>query len=326
MMNNNNYTQSTTFISTNNNNNSSLSLTNRDLIKEYMARTRAPPPIFKPSFIAISPPPSPQYDAIPYTHPALLLNQNDHDDDDDAVEEFLLKFETNREIEIQYIDDNSIELLEAGKNVSKSSSDLKKIDREYKSKIPLQLQRQTAFTTSINSTDNIESNVLSSNVKDEENFTKCKLIGKVNPTLVKTWEQLNRKIIMPTNLQQQQQKQQNRKRSSSSNSSDDRILYPEYGDGNQTNTSTNKVDSNNYHVNVVIHSELSENFYDSIDADDEHFLCNKNDVPSICDGDNEYLTSAAGEVMADDILTEKRKICWSIDSGENRFVYKKDVT
>lgn len=282
--------------------NPSISLTNRDLIKEYMARTRAPPPIFKPSFIAISPPPS-QLDAIAYTHPRLLM-------DYPPVHELDYINTMGGSSRIQYIDDdNSIELLDASKNVSKSTP---KIADDIGGKPPRARQHRQAFA-SIVSTKQPDSNT------DIDAVVACKLIGKVNPTLVKTWEQLNRKVPMeraPTTP---------RKRSTS-NSSDDRILYPET-DPKMT-ASTSRLNGNafgeHYRINVVIHSESSEDFYDSIDADDEHFMCDAADVPSMCASDGEYLAAAAGDVMADDLL-DKRKMCWSIDS-ESRFSYKKDVT
>lgn len=281
--------------------NPSTSLSNRDLIKEYMARTRAPPPIFKPSFIAISPPPS-QLDAIAYTHPRLLMNNLDHELD---------YIDINLDAALQYIDDdNSIELLDASKNVIKSSP---KIVDELCGKPPRsqKSQHRQAFAS-------IVTGKQPESYDNKIDDVACKLIGKVNPTLVKTWQQLNRKFVpieRPTTT---------RKRTTS-NSSDDRILYPE-ADPKTMNISTsalNSRDAEPYRINVVRHSESSEDFYDSIDADDEHFLCNVDDVPSMC-ADGEYLTTAAGEVMADDLL-DKRKICWSIDS-ESRFSYKKDVS
>ena len=191
---------------------SSQSIPNRDLIREYFARSCAVPPIFKPSFQPFSPPPQLE---IAYKHPRLLLQTSTDEEDDESA-----CIETNRGTEIKYVDDNSIELLDAGKQQTNATN-----ARRNSSSRDVITMRKTAFISISDSVDN-----------------SCKLIGKVNPNLVKTWEQLNGSTAMcPSDSNQKQ-----------------------------------------YHVNHVIHhqqTESSEDFYDSID---DEIIDELNQITSIC--------------------------------------------
>ncbi|KAJ6637282.1 Translocon-associated protein subunit delta, partial [Pseudolycoriella hygida] len=192
---------------------------NRNLIREYFTRTRLPPPIFKPSFTPFTP--SPQLE-IAYTHPARLLT------DPTIMQPESVYNETNREIEIKYVDDNSVELLDAGCKIS---------DQQIYSNedsCNSRKEKQIAF----------QSFVVETPPTEEANL--CKLIGKVSPNLVKTWEQLN---DLSSNAKP------NYLRSTSNES--EKILYPE---------PTELVTGKPYEVNHVVHSGSSETFFDSIDG------------------------------------------------------------
>lgn len=113
---------------------------NYDLIREYLARTRAPPPIFRPttSFMAYTQmPPHHLLVDIAYKHPQLLIDDADEVDAPNGM------------------DSNKVN---ESSDITLNKNDHR---QQYDSRI-----------------DASEQNV-------------CKLIGNVNPTLIKTWEQLN---------------------------------------------------------------------------------------------------------------------------------------
>ncbi len=222
-----------------------------------------PPPIFKPFFTPFTPPP--QLD-IAYTHPARLLT------DSSVAQPESIYVETNREIEIKYVDDNSIELLDAG---CEKSCQRKIPNPNVDSPSSSGKEKQIAF----------QSFVVDVPTTDAVNL--CKLIGKVSPNLVKTWEQLN---------DANSNAKPNYVRSTSNES--EKILYPEPSE---------VVTGKKYQVNHVVHSGSSEDFFDSIDGKMSSDLeC----LFSLC-CDNVDDGYAAGEVMAE----FDRKICWSIESS-----------
>lgn len=275
---------STTAISTSMSNYHSIS--NRDLIKEYLARNQQPPAIFKPSFTPFSPPPQLE---IAYKHPRLLMNSTDDENEEESIYR-----ETINQLDL---DDHSVDeiILAASEPTDRKSRSTAKNSTKLQNQLR---QRKIDAFSSISTADK----------SSEDN--ECKLIGKVNPNLVRTWEQLNRKSIPPSN---DYLKQLYRSRSLSNNSGDEKILYP---DNNTTVDLTTAQSDGDFRINVMIHSESSEDFYDSID---DRFLSDLNGVPSICVENDDG--AAAGEVMAEYDLLDKRKICWSIDS--ERLVYKK---
>ncbi|XP_037050945.1 DEP domain-containing protein DDB_G0279099 isoform X3 [Bradysia coprophila] len=244
---------------------------NRNLIREYFTRTRLPPAIFKPSYTPFTPPP--QLD-IAYTHPARLLTNST------VAQPESIYIETNREIEIKYVDDNSIELLDAGceKSCQRKASPHANNDSPSSSSSNNGKEKPIAFQSFV-----VDAPTGAVNL--------CKLIGKVSPNLVKTWEQLNDVTgnAKPNYLR------------STSNESE-KILYPE-----PTDVAAGK----QYQVNHVVHSGSSEDFFDSIDGKmNSDIECL---VSLCCDNiDDGY---AAGEVMAEFESLDRRKICWSIESS-----------
>lgn len=151
---------------------------NRDLISEYLARNCAPPAILKPSFQAFSPPPQLE---LAYKHPRLLFQ-----DEDDEIErttpvtpQSSIYTETNREIEIKYVEDNSIEVLDASENNGRCGR--------------LSARRPPDKRNAFHSIE------LESSPPTSVNFSQCKLIGNVKPNLIKTWEQLNKHQLYRVN-------------------------------------------------------------------------------------------------------------------------------
>lgn len=151
---------------------------NRDLISEYLARNCAPPAILKPSFQAFSPPPQLE---LAYKHPCLLFQEDD--DEIDLISTIpvpsSIYTETNREIEIEYVEDNSIELLDASE----------KNGRRGRLSVRRPNEKRNAFHS-------IE---LDTSAPSSGNATQCKLIGNVKPNLIKTWEQLNKQQLYRVN-------------------------------------------------------------------------------------------------------------------------------
>lgn len=240
------------------------------MIREYLARTVVPPAIFKPSFQAFSPPPALE---LAYKHPRLLFEQDDDEQQDSVVDEGSPStkpnsfVERNRELTVQYVDDNSIEILEANKETS----------------IVVQPRTFSVKRTAFPEPD-VQSN-------------DCKLVGKVTPNLIKTWEQLNA--------------------------------------NSQPNRTVSTLSS--VHHQGAAHQLQSEDFYDSIDDDQivselERIpsMCDGDEFSDLLDDDadvdldgmmDEVLfdgrtlgRQAAGEVMAQFESIDKRKICWSMDS------------
>lgn len=131
-----------------------------------------------------------------------------------------------------------------------------------------------------------------------------RLIGKVNPNLVKTWEQLSGNRI----------KINEKDKSLSSDNSEKQSCVLFY---RKPFSFKDDVKTEKFHVNKILHSESSGDFYDSID--DQSIVENTYIVDDIMSSsiyinqDNEY---AAGEGMAECGSLEKKKICWS-SSWEN---------
>lgn len=133
----------------------------------------------------------------------------------------------------------------------------------------------------------------------------CRLIGKVNPNLIKTWEQLSGNRI----------KINEKDKSLSSDNSEKQSCVLFYRKPFSFKDDV-KI-SEKFHVNKILHSESSGDFYDSID--DQSIVENTYIVDDIMSSsiyinqDNEF---AAGEGMAECGSLEKKKICWS-SSWEN---------
>lgn len=165
--------------------------------------------------------------------------------------------------------------------------------------------KESSFIVPV-SKKNAFSSLTSVHHRDESSDTTspCHLIGKVNPNLVKTWEQLNSSQHninkISTSL-------------TTSESSDKQscvLFYRKPFNFTEDNDVENK-----FHVNRVIHSESSGDFYDSID--DQSIIENTYVVDDDIMGSiyHDETVMVGGEGMAEcDSLIEKKKICWSIEN------------
>ena len=240
------------------------SLKARDLIKEYLAKIRAKPPaMFNPTYLPISALDDDDDDepqmGLAYKHPILLL-------DDETTTCSVVSSECNeknREVEVKYIDDNSVDLLD------------KKDEEE-----PLIVPK----TKIIFHPPNLE----------QASSDKCRLVGKVNPNIIKTWEQLSGKKDNKSSLNTD---------TSSENSQDKQSCLIYYN--NQFDLSEVTED---FRVNKIVHpieNSSDGDFYDSID---EQLYQSKQTI-----GDSDDYGLNAGEGLADFNSIDKKKILWSID-------------
>lgn len=148
-------------------------------------------------------------------------------------------------------------------------------------------------------------NTFSPIIKDQNSDDDCRLIGKVNPNLIKTWEQLSGNRI----------KIHEKDKSLSSDNSEKQSCVLFYRKPFSFKDDVKMTEK--FHVNKILHSESSDDFYDSID--EQSIVENTYIVDDIMSSsiylnqDNEY---AAGEGMAECGSLEKKKICWS-SSWEN---------
>lgn len=191
------------------------STNNCDLIREYLARTRAPPPMFRPttSFMAFNQiPPHRMLVDIAYKHPQLLIDDEEVAAGDDADE----------------------------------------LDADTMSKVGC--RQSEASNNRLNK--------------------ECKLIGNVNPALVKTWEQLNG--------------------FRSDDNASPLANYPmHYASGNGGRDANETASNKSFVIRRA--AAASDHFYDSIDnesyitqEDEEHLIA------SICDE-----MEAGGEALAE---------------------------
>lgn len=258
-----------------NNTTSSQLISNRDLIREYLYRTRAPPPIFAPPKFAT-------YDTkqlvdMAYKHPHILGDEiatTDDDDDDDGAYNV-------SDHELKYSEYSSIELLNAG------NDGVNAIDSRIKTNGDRPNTEKAIAFSSIS--------LFSGSYVNKMREDDCKLIGKVNPILVKTWEKLN---------------------------------------GRRSHETEQSFDSDRTSVEVKpkaaprrsllaskqrpIDSDSSGHFYDSID-NESVFTQDEEDamITSICHEIEDI--SAGGEGMAEvpySFTDNKAMLCWSTDSDK----------
>jgi hypothetical protein len=230
------------------------SLKARDLIKEYLAKIRAKPPaIFSPTFLPITltddDGDEPQLE-LAYKHPILLM-----DEERCSVVSSECN-EKNREVEVKYIVDNSVDILD-----KKEDDDESLIVPKTKNFCP----------------------------QKSEQRSECRLVGKVNPNILKTWEQLSGKKDGKSSLNTD---------TSSENSQDKQSCLMFYNNLSE--------ETEDFCVNKIAHVEnMSDaDFYDSIDEQ----LFSKQTL-----GESDEYGLMAGEGMADCGSFDKKRMLWSID-------------
>lgn len=208
---------------------------------------------------------------LAYTHPRLLFEHDEDDERREVVDGFretrssaspkLNSFvERNRELTVTYVDDNSIELLDATKETALQP-------RTFSVK-------RTAFTSIEKSAD--------------ETLASCKLVGKVNPNLIKTWEQLNASNPPKRVTTTAQRPQQLQSEDFYDSIDDDQLV-------SELERIPSMCDVDDY--NDLLDDDLDLNGMDEVMFDGRAFG-----------------RRAAGEVMAQFESMDKRKICWSMDS------------
>lgn len=278
---------------------SSATIACRELIREYMSRTRHhPPAIFEtPAFAAFDATPKDLVD-MAYKHPHVLQDEIETtatSTTGSTDEDCGIYSATNGDI--KYNEFSSIELIGADED-----ADFNRHCHEngFKS-----INKTTAFS-SIN--DHIDGEEMGGGAGTDN----CKLIGKPNPHLIKTWEKLNRK----------------RSKEFDQSLKADRDFLVEakpkiaprrkYFTSSTTHSLAGKRPPNE--------SDSSEHFYDSID-NESVFTQNDDDddanggalITSMC---NDEIV-AGGEGMAEPPLSftidNKSKLCWSTDSDKIDF-------
>lgn len=237
----------------------------RDLIREYLTKSRTqPPPIFQTPIVTSKPLELEILNEVnlAYKHPILLMRGTSTDSEYDTTSDYVPS--------------------------------------------PDEKTKETSFILPV-SKKNAFSSLTSMNQRDEStDATPCRLIGKVNPNLIKTWEQLNssQHNIDKTSL-------------ATSESSDKQscvLFYRKPFNFKEDNCLENK-----FHVNRVVHSESSGDFYDSIDDRsiiENTYVVDDDIMGSIYhDNDDDETVMVGGEGMAEcDSLIEKKKLCWSIEN------------
>lgn len=237
--------------------------------------------------------------------------------------------ERNREVEVRYVDDNSIELLDAREDFGEGE----------KESLIVPKPKKMAFHSPKGSP--VKNGV------DSGEESKCRLVGKVNPNILKTWEQLSSggdKVC--------EHKRKNSRNSlitvtSSENGSADskqsclifyrnqynnmaapeeeefpvnRIQHSSVSTGSTSTTMDGKTTAPRTSVSMVTSTTTTEttssegcyDFYDSID-DNSNQIDGGEDVPE--DEDDGY-AMAAGEGLADFTSLDRKKMMWSIDVEE----------
>lgn len=260
---------------------SSASIACRELIREYMSRTRHyPPAIFAtPAFAAFDATPKELVD-MAYKHPLVLQDEiettttaTESTDEDCGVYSA-----TNGDV--KYNEFSSIELLEMDED-----ADFNRHCHEngFKS-----INKTTAFSSINDHIDGEESG------GDRDS---CKLIGTPNPHLIKTWEKLNRK--RSKELDQSLTTDRNYLVEAKPKIAPRRKYF--------TTSVAGKRPPNE--------SDSSEHFYDSID-NESVFTQNDDDTN---DDDDDAIT-AGGEGLAEPpfsfTIDSKSKLCWSTDSDK----------
>lgn len=267
---------------------------------------------------------------LAYKHPILLMNDEDEQNVFCSVVSSVGN-ERNREVEVRYVDDNSIELLDAREDYGEGE----------KESLIVPKPKKMAFHS-------LKGSPVKNGVDEE---SKCRLVGKVNPNILKTWEQLSGgDKAEPTTARRKNSKNSLITITSSENSSADSkqsclIFYR-----NQYNNMAAGEPEEEFHVNRIQHGSVSTaasstvedkavpamvtsttstttttssegcyDFYDSIDDsstridDGAGVVVPEDEDGDDDDDDDEEYGMAAGEGLADFTSLDRKKMMWSID-------------
>lgn len=273
-------------------------MSNPDLIREYLMRTREPPAIFQTSAMTSYNPVKALHQKfvnMAYKHPQLLIG-----DEKDECEKV------------------------AGCDVE---STVVNTDENY-GNIQNECERSTFKTNFINGNNNGQQILQRSGTLN----TNCHLIGNVKPNLIKTWEQLNG---MPAQYRSNDQLNAQKHQQHDENNDHHQLQQPQQQQCDTyinpsiylntkkyhlfSNQQMENLPQNNNDESFVIRRPPSKSgyFYDSIeietqdDDDDDEEDGQQEVIASLC----EELENG-GEAMAEyiSLIEKKDKHCWSIDS------------
>ncbi|XP_065076473.1 serine-rich adhesin for platelets-like isoform X2 [Ochlerotatus camptorhynchus] len=324
---------SVTTITTIESHSSSTAAPSRDLIAEYLAaksRSQQAPAIFNPKLTPTGSAEEQQQLELAYKHPILLMDEEENVAFCSVVSS--MGNERNREVEVKYIEDNSMELLEAK---------AEEMGEGEKESLIVPKPKMIAFhspkTSPVKAVDDTDG--------------KCRLVGRVNPNILKTWEQLSGGGSEKTYCEHK------RKNSlitvtSSENSGGDKqscLIYyrnpyeiepDEEANGfrvmkirhreSVSESSTTVADEEQQEAaqttislatstattTTTTSSEGCYDFYDSIDdsSSNRMMVCGRMEVDEDEDEeDEEEYALAAGEGLADFTSLDRKKLMWSID-------------
>lgn len=257
--------------------------------------------------------------ALAYKHPILLMNEDENSVFCSVVSS--VGNEKNREMEEKLIADNSIELLDARDEANEG---------EKESLIVPKPKEFMAY----------HSTTRSSPVRsDAEDERKCRLVGKVNPNILKTWEQLSsgnnegnycehkrkdskNSLITVTSSENSGDKQsclifyrnQYNMEEQASDFMVTRIRHNStistssntVADDERTTATTTTISMVTSTATTETSSEGCYDFYDSIDDSSSSRMLDQ-------DGEDDEYVLAAGEGMADFTSLDKKRLLWSID-------------
>jgi hypothetical protein len=157
----------------------------RKLISQYLAKTCPPPAMFKPTFNVIEM--NPQIE-LAYKHPIFLLENQQQEpifSSNNSIKTDVesIMHEKNKEVEIveiKYIDDDD-DQFRAGEAIKcvvrqQQVSDASSLTSSYDCSTN---NRKNLFNDANKSTVGVDANQM------------CHLVGKINPNIIKTWEQLS---------------------------------------------------------------------------------------------------------------------------------------
>lgn len=292
----------------------------RDLIGEYLAaKSRVQPPaIFSPQ-VTPTREVAEQLE-LAYKHPILLM-----DEEENVYCSVVSSVgnERNREVEVKYIEDNSIELLDAKDEFNEGE----------KESLIVPKPKMIAFHSLKAS-------------GDDSSDGKCRLVGKVNPNILKTWEQLSggqcehkqrknsrNSLITVTSSENSGDKQSclifyrnqynvadevgdfkvTRIRHGSISTSSTTTIADEEGGDERTATMTTGTTTTVSMVTSTTTTETTSSegcydFYDSIDNGSSRI----GEDDELDDEEDEYAL-AGGEGLADFTSLDRKKLMWSID-------------
>lgn len=257
------------------------------MLNKYLAKNRQQPPaIFQPVYECASSSTIAHYN-MAYRHPSGVLMSDQAQD--------ISNKERDRDIEVQLVDDNSVELLD-------TDDDIKGQNGGEPIIVPIR-KHMTRFGSMHQRSRSVSrENSLKATSEEETSENKCRLVGRVNPNIVRTWEQLKGTVI---------RNECSITTSVCSENSTDKQSFTLFC-RKPYNFKELEERLEKFPVRKVRHNENSGDFFDSIDDNNSELMYDENDEENIVE-ENDILVPAGREGMADFDSIERRRLCWSID-------------